>query len=145
MRLRLPERAADKDVIDVEYRRSAAWAQLECHYGIAIMTHYRACRTPDLTGEVTPVRSRRHRFQFLPRLQIQTMSRNKGSAWVKFITPKAGVRIRILPSRLGGPGNASAAISQLDFLVLTITLVFAASFVPIFCFVQGRNFFKASI
>lgn len=37
-------------MIDVEYRRSAAWAQLECHYGIVIMTHYRACRTPDLTG-----------------------------------------------------------------------------------------------
>lgn len=46
---RLPGNAADKEVIDVERRRPAAWAQLERHCGIAVMTHYRACRTPDLS------------------------------------------------------------------------------------------------
>lgn len=35
----------------------AAWAQLERHYGIAIMTHHLACCTPALTGGVAPVQS----------------------------------------------------------------------------------------
>lgn len=89
-------------MIDVEYRRSAAWAQLECHYGIAVMTHYRACSPPDLTGEVVPV-------LFLPRLRIETMSRNKGSVWVRFITPEVGVQVRIPPARPAGPNNLSTA------------------------------------
>lgn len=89
-------------MIDVEYRHSAAWAQLECHYGIAVMTHYRARSPPDLTGEVVPV-------LFLPRLRIETMSRNKGSVWVRFITPEVGVQVRIPPARPGGPNNLSPA------------------------------------
>lgn len=44
-------------MIDVKRRCRAAWAQLDHHYGIAIMTHHLACRTPALTGEVTPVLS----------------------------------------------------------------------------------------
>lgn len=72
------------------------------------------CRTPDLAGEVAPVQSRRHRFQFLPQLRIQTMSRNKGGVWVKFITPKVGVQMGMLPSRPGGADNVSAALLHLS-------------------------------
>lgn len=79
---RTPARkAADKDVIDVEYRHSAAWAQLHRHYGIAVMTHYRACCTADQTGEVAPVQSRRHRFQFLPPDNEQEERRRVGEIY----------------------------------------------------------------
>lgn len=108
-------------MIDVEYRRSAAWAQLACHYGIAVMTHYRACRPPDLTGEVAPV-------PFLPRLRIETMSRNKGSVWVKFITPEVGVRIRIPPARPGGPNNLSTVLLCCHVSAGTFQIYFSLCF-----------------
>lgn len=117
----MPEKAADKEMIDVEYRRSAAWAQLECHYGIAVMTHYRASRPLDLTGEVAPV-------LFLPRLRIETMSRNKGSAWVKFIMAEVGVQIRIPPARPGGPNNLSTGLLYCHVSAGTFYIYFSLCF-----------------
>lgn len=61
----------------MKYRCCAAWAQLECHYGIAVMTHYLACCTPDPTSEVAALQSSRHLFHFLLGLWIQTMDKNK--------------------------------------------------------------------
>lgn len=132
---RVPEKAADKEMIDVEYRRAAAWAQLECHYGIAVMTHYWACRPPDLTGAVAPV-------PFLPRLRIETMSRNKGSVWVRFITPEVGVQIRIPPARPGGPSHWSTALLCCRVSAGTFKFYFSLCFcirVAIFDFLGGNS------
>lgn len=66
-------------------RYCANWAQLEFHYGIAVMMHFLVCCTPDLTSEVAPVQSSRRLFRFLLQLWIQTMDKNKGCVWVKLI------------------------------------------------------------
>lgn len=46
----------EKEMIDMKCCCRAALAQLERHYGIAVMTHHLACRN-SLTGEVAPVQS----------------------------------------------------------------------------------------
>lgn len=126
-------------MIDVEHCRSAAWAQLECHYGIAVMTHYRACRPPDLTGEVVPV-------QFLPRLRIQTMSRNKGSVGVKFMMPEVGVQIRIPPARPGGPNNLSSALLCCHVSAGTFTIYFSVCFcIRVAVYVSLVEFFEGFV
>lgn len=84
------------------------------------MTHYRAAPgSPDQTGEVAPAAGlHARRFQFLPRLQIQTKSGNKGGAWVKFITLKkvslqVSLQVGILPP---GPDSGSISSPLLSFV-----------------------------
>lgn len=69
----------------------AARAQLECHYGIAIMTYYLTRGTPDPTGDVAPVKEIQTPFSVSSfGCGSRQWARTK-AVWVKPIILKADV------------------------------------------------------
>lgn len=124
-------------MIGMKYRCCAAWAQLECHYGIAVMTHYLACCTPDPTSEVAAVQSSRHLFHFLLGLWIQTMDKNKDCVGEMYYSESwRAAKIRSPPSGPERPADTVLIISLL-LSCTTMSLQGFLLFMLYLCFLVG--------
>lgn len=89
----------------------AAGAQLECHYGIAVMTYYTPLIQP---ATLHRLKRSRHLFHVLFRLWIQTMDQNKGCVGETYYSEGWRVaKIRRLPSGPEKTANTGLIISLL--------------------------------